>query len=167
MMRNILTFIVITLFLASCGNKGSEKTSLVAEGAGETAKVEFASLIEHPQDFVGQSISVEGKVVHVCMQSGKKMFIVGENPDIRLFITAGEDMPKFPTELLGSQIVVEGTIERVAAAETSETASGQGMHAEGEKGTAVSADSCENEMAMARQPVLSDLMMVYNRHTIK
>lgn len=167
MMRDILTAAVITLFLASCGNKGTEKATLVTEDTGETANVEFASLVDHPQDFVGQNISVEGKVVHVCLQSGKKMFIVGDNPDIRLFITAGEDMPKFPTELLGSQIVVEGKIERVATTETSEPATGQGMHAEGEKGTAVSSDSCENEIALARQPVLSDLMMVYNRHTIK
>ena len=39
----------------------------------------------------------------------KKMFIVGENPDVRLFIAAGENMPKFPMELLGSEVIVEGT----------------------------------------------------------
>ena len=76
-------------------------------------KVEFASLVENPDSYVGKNIVVEGKVVHVCTESGKKLFIVGENPDISLFIAAGENMPKFPLELLGSQVIVEGTITKV------------------------------------------------------
>lgn len=157
---------VIALVIASCGNTGSNKSSATAE-AGDASRIEFAELVDHPQEFVGKNISVEGKVVHVCMHSGKKMFIVGENPDIRLFITAGEDMPKFPTELLGSQIVVEGTLEKVAASAPAEESAGEHKPAEGGAIAAAASDSCENEVALARQPVLSDLMMVYNRHTVK
>ncbi|MFO7619925.1 MAG: hypothetical protein R6W81_01490 [Bacteroidales bacterium] len=165
MIRNIVSILAVALVLTSCGNKGSKISS--SEADGSAAKVEFASLVEHPEDFVGKNISVEGKVVHVCMHSGKKMFIVGENPDIRLFITAGEDMPKFPTELLGSQIVVEGTIEQSAPAAPAEQSAEKGMHAEGTAMAEASTDSCENEAALARQPALRDLMMVYNRHAVK
>lgn len=164
MIRKLLSVLVIAMVVASCGNTGSKNGSS-AEGTIESANIEFAELVEHPQDFVGKNISVEGKVVHVCMMSGKKMFIVGDNPDIRLFITAGEDMPKFPTELLGSSIVVEGTLERTGTTST-EPEGGEGMHTAGAHAEA-GADSCETETALARQPVLSDLMMVYNRHTIK
>jgi hypothetical protein len=31
----------------------------------------------------------------------------------------------------------------------------------------VTAEACETEAALAAQPALSDLMMIYNRHTIK
>ena len=165
MIQKFLSVMVIALVVTSCGNTGSNNNTSSAEGTGESSKIEFTELVEHPQDFVGKNISVEGKVVHVCMMSGKKMFIVGDNPDIRLFITAGEDMPKFPTELLGSSIVVEGTLERTATA-SAEAKGGEGMHATGAHAEA-GADSCETETALARQPVLSDLMMVYNRHTVK
>ena len=86
------------------------------EPVHETVKVEFASLISDPSEYVGKNISVEGKVVHVCTHSGKKLFITGENPDVRLYIQAGEEMPKFPMELLGSEIVVEGTLTQPVAA---------------------------------------------------
>jgi len=165
MTRNLVSILAIALVINACGNTGNKKSSAGTDGSA--AKVEFAALVEHPADFLGKKISVEGKVVHVCMQSGKKMFIVGENPDIRLFITAGEDMPKFPTELLGSEIVVEGTIEKTATNEPAGPETEKGMHAEGTAMAAANADSCENEAALARQPVLSDLMMVYNKHAFK
>ena len=53
---------------------------------------------------------MEGKVIHVCTETGKKMFIVGEDPDVRLFVAAGENISKFPMELLGSEIIVKGRI---------------------------------------------------------
>jgi hypothetical protein len=165
MFRKIVSILAIALIFTSCGNTGSKSSSSGTDGS--SAKVEFTSLVEHPEDFVGKNISVEGKVVHVCMHSGKKMFIVGENPDIRLFITAGEDMPKFPTELLGCQIVVEGTIEKSAPAASAGPATETKMQAEGTTMAAANADSCENELALAKQPALSDLMMVYNRHSVK
>ncbi len=36
--------------------------------------MEFASLIENPGSYIGKTISVEGKVVHVCEITG--LFIV-------------------------------------------------------------------------------------------
>ena len=44
----------------------------------KVSRVEFASLIANPENYVGKNIIVEGKVVHVCTETGKKMFIVGE-----------------------------------------------------------------------------------------
>ena len=165
-----LTLIAFTvLIISSCGNNGNKESQIKAEGIQLTNRIEFASLIENPGEFVGKTISVEGKVVHVCTQSGKKLFITGENPDIRLYIQAGEEMPKFPMELLGSEIVVEGTlIQPIASSmETGEGMhSGEGMHLGQNEFAKEATDSCETEIAMAAQPVLSDLMMVYNRHTL-
>lgn len=168
MIRKFLSLVVIAALISSCGNTGKKEVSSKAEGSSETAKVEFANLIENPNGYVGKNISVEGKVVHVCMHSGKKMFIVGENPDIRLFITASEDMPKFPTELLGSEIVVEGMLTQATG---TEMAGGEAMHtSEGmmaaEGAAKTTGDSCATETALAAQPALADLMMIYNKHTL-
>jgi RecJ-like exonuclease len=165
MIRNIISLVIIILLLTSCGNTGKKEASSKAEGSSEVTKVEFATLVENPNSYIGKNISVEGKVVHVCLESGKKMFIVGENPNIRLFVSASEEMPKFPTELLGNEIVVEGTLTK--ASDTLETVPGEDLHEGEEEIKAAADDSCETDAALATQPVLSDLMMIYNRHAIK
>jgi hypothetical protein len=156
MLKKIISLSVIALLVLSCGNKGKKEVPQSAGGT-ESIKVEFASLLANPSEYVGKNISVEGKVVHVCTHSGKKLFITGENPDVRLYVQAGEEMPKFPMELLGSEIVVEGTLTQPVAVAM---AGGEGM------AKTVGADTCETAKALASQPVLSDLMMIYNKHSL-
>lgn len=167
MIRRIFSFVVIAAVISSCGNTGNKDVSSKVEGSESAVKVEFTALVENPDNFVGKNIIVEGKVVHVCTVSGKKLFIVGENPDIRLFIAAGENMPKFPMELLGSEVTVEGLITKAGGAP--EMASGEkhaGMMA---KGTAkpMTGDSCETETSLAKQSSLANVIMDYKSHTVR
>jgi hypothetical protein len=165
MIRRFLSLLIFTALVSSCGNSG-KTTENVADLNG--AKVEFASLIGNPGDYIGKDIAVEGKVVHVCTHSGKKLFIVGENPDVRLFIQAGENMPKFPMDLLGSTVVVEGTLTKVGGPAATE---GTAQHTGGEMGmkheNAPAADTCETATAMASQVALADVMMEYKTHIVK
>ena len=175
MIRGIFSFIAIAALLSSCGNSGNKEVSLKNGGSEESIKVEFASLIENPDGYVNKNISVEGKVVHVCPHTGKKMFIVGDNPDIRLYIEAGEETPKFPMELLGSVITVEGNLVKLSTpdkpGETERMGNAQmeeGMKKEGEPGTAmIDGELCETEAAVAAQPVLADLTLTYKSHIVK
>ena len=162
MIKKLFSFSVIAFLLISCGTGGNRE---VSQNNGEQGpvKVEFASLIDNPSEYVGKNISVEGKVVHVCMHSGKKLFITGDNPDIRLYIQAGEEMPKFPTELLGSIVKVEGKLTQPAAASVE---THHGDHASSAEHAEAGTDVCETEKALASQTALADLMMVYSKHTI-
>lgn len=169
MIRRLFSLLILTVFIYSCGNTGKKEVTSKVEGSSEASKVEFASLIENPENYIGKTISVEGKVVHVCTHSGKKLFLTGENLDVKLYVQAGEEMPTFPMELLGSEIVVEGTLTQVPSTEMAE---GEGMQTgdgmkEGEvTAKAVGADTCETAKALASQPVLADLMMIYSKHTV-
>jgi len=172
MIKKFLPIVFAALILSACGNKSGKEA---ADKTSEAVKVEFASLVSNPSDYVDKNISVEGKVVHVCMHTGKKMFIVGENPDIRLFISAGENVPKFPLELVGSQITVEGHLERVITASTPaegtmvaslEAAAGNDTLKKESAGAAKTGEACETEAAVAQQSALADLMMVYNKHEV-
>ncbi len=167
MLKRFFYLVTVAALLSSCGNTGKKEASSTTEGTEATAKVEFAALIDNPDNYVGKSIVVEGKVVHVCTHSGKKLFIVGDNPDVRLFIQAGETMPKFPMELLGSTVVVEGTLTKPAAAAiaTSEMPAGEGMKA-GEVNT-MAKDTCETAKALAVQTSLADVVMEYKSHSVK
>jgi hypothetical protein len=165
MIKRIFSFVFIAALLSSCGNTGKKEAGN-AEASGNATKVEFAALVENPDNFVGKNIIVEGKVVHVCTESGKKLFIVGENPDVRLYIAAGENMPKFPLDLLGSEVTVEGTITKAAGAP--EMASGEhaAMMAES-SAKPMASDTCETETALAKQSSLANIIMDYKSHTVK
>ena len=163
MIRRLLSILVITAFISSCGNTSKKESASSDNGV---QKVEFASLAANPGEYLGKTISVEGKVVHVCTMSGKKLFIVGENPDVRLYIQAGENMPKFPMELLGSTVVVDGTLTKVSGMAMEEGAAHSGgemaMQHEG-----MAADTCETATALAAQTALADVMMDYKSHIVK
>jgi len=165
MIRKIIPVIFAALITASCGSRtGKEQVS----GSG-ALKVEFSSLAANPSDYIDKDIIVEGKVVHVCAHTGKKMFIVGEDPDTRLFISAGENMPKFPMDLLGSTVSVEGHLEQVV---TADKPAEKTMVASLEAAAAPASDTskakpeCETEAAVAKQTSLGNLMMVYNKHEV-
>jgi hypothetical protein len=183
MIRKILSLAITVLLVSSCGNK---------TGSDKPVKVEFAALVENPANYIDKNIKVEGKVVMVCPHSGKEMFIVGKDPAIMLKIASGENSPKFPTELMGSTISVEGRLERANSAETPseeatdttmEKASCCGDSAKmGMKKASCCGDSakmgmekadtvkkaafCKNKAALAKQSSLSDLMMIYNKHEV-
>ncbi len=172
MIRRIFSFVIIAAVLSSCGNAGNKDVSAKADGSAAAVKVEFASLVQSPDNYVGKNIIVEGKVIHVCMETGKKLFIVGENPDISLYIAAGENISKFPMELMGKNVVVEGVITKVGGIETAAVAG----EPKGEmKGMACCADSsktkmmanCETEKALANQASLANIVMEYKSHTVK
>jgi len=155
MMKRILGLAIIAAFFAACGNTAGDKST--ADEGNVSEQVTFASVIENPEQYLGKEITLEGKVVHVCMHSGKKMYIVGENPDIRLFISAGEEVPKFPMELLGSEISVTGVFQKIEA----------GADMEKEHEMAEEGEACETEEAIAQQPVLADMMLNYKAHSVK
>jgi hypothetical protein len=171
MSRHILSILLITALISSCGNSSVTKDVSKADDSSGAVKVGFESLTEKPDNYINKNIIVEGKVVHVCTMSGKKMFIVGKNPDVMLFIAAGENMPKFPMELLGSEISVEGVLKKVAGPEMGSGSAHEshpgGMREAAGGGRKLSSDNCETETALASQTALADLMMEYKSHKVK
>ncbi|HCC71719.1 MAG TPA: hypothetical protein DEQ09_11285 [Bacteroidales bacterium] len=156
MVKRILVPAIIAVIFAACGNTGDKENS-TTESKIEKAEITFVNLIEDPDNFIGKEITLEGKVVHVCKHSGKKMHIVGEDPDIRLFISAGEEVPKFPMELLGSEIYVTGIFQKIETGADMEK-----EHKGDEEG-----EACETEEAIAKQPVLADMVLNYRDHKVK
>jgi hypothetical protein len=171
MAKRIFLFIVIAAIISSCGNTCNKEDLSKADGQEKAAKIEFTSLVDNPDDYIGKNISIEGKVVHVCVHSGKKLFIVGKDPDVRLFITAGEDMPKFSMELLGSEVVVEGLISKVSGPEMGKGKNHEDSEAKTQTSEcaeeAPSGENCETETALAVQPSLANIVMAYHSHSVK
>jgi hypothetical protein len=79
--------------------------------AQEVAVINTDEFPDKAETYMGQKVQVEGLVVHVCKHGGKKMFIVGENPDVRVKIDASEEVTVFSSDLEGSTVVVQGTVQ--------------------------------------------------------
>ena len=131
MVKRLFGLVIIAAVFMSCGSNAEKKSD--ADAKESALSLEFAALIDNPEAYLAKEISLEGNVVHVCKHSGKKMFIVGENPDIRLYISAGEEVPKFPMELLGSTVTVTGLLSKVEAGEKIGEGAGEGEHKEEKK----------------------------------
>ena len=61
MYKRLLLFVLISAIITSCGNSGKKDVQVNQEGPDASAKVEFAALIANPDNYVGKTISVEGK----------------------------------------------------------------------------------------------------------
>lgn len=125
--------LVAATLLWACGGQGTaqqEETTAQQEEivAVEPTVLTLAEFKEKAPEFVGQEIILEGDVIHVCKHGGKKMFITADDPDVRIKITAGEEMPAFDTNLEGNHVKVLGIVEAIEAEITGE---GE-LHDEGE-----------------------------------
>ena len=63
------------------------------------------------ESMMGQKVQIDGLVVHVCKHGGKKMFIVGDDPEIRVKIDASDEVSVFSADLEGSTVSVQGIIQ--------------------------------------------------------
>ena len=114
----ILAFLSFILFSAN---------TLFAQDKTTLASAEPQVLILTPEKFqevavnnVGKEVEIQGMVVHVCKHGGKKLFIIGEDPEKRVKITASDEVNVFLPELEGSTIMVKGIIEPIAEEELPE-----------------------------------------------
>ncbi len=104
-MRNVLFMaLIMSSLLLSCNSTSTDE----AQEASQALTVEQA--VEKSAEFVDKEIVLEGTVAHVCKHGGKKMFLMGENPDVRIKVVPNEKISAFEAELEGSEIVVTGKV---------------------------------------------------------
>jgi hypothetical protein len=108
-MKKILFIALAAIFFASCNNAPDNKTA----EAQEIIVISVDDFWSNPDEFVGKDIAVEGLVMHVCQHGGKRMFIAGADPDERLQIKTGDDIPAFAVELEGSMLEIKGYLDEL------------------------------------------------------
>lgn len=68
---------------------------------------------DYAAENIGGMVEIKGMVIHVCRHGGKKMFIIGEDPEMRVKINASDKVSVFEPEVEGSVVVVKGVIEPI------------------------------------------------------
>ncbi len=128
MFRKLLFVFVAASIFVACGGNMQQKQE--AETVAEEETIEVTSTAVEVNDFqekaagmIGEEITIEGTIMHVCRHGGQKMFITADNPDFRVKITPGEEMAAFTPEMEGGYVVVTGVVKEIE----------EEMHAEGEE----------------------------------
>ena len=109
MIKKITFLAIISLFILSATSVyAQDKTTATTDKITVVKPDNFQDVAA---DLVGKEVEIEGMVVHVCKHGGKKMFIIGENPDVSVKITASDKVSVFEPELEGSTVHVKGIVE--------------------------------------------------------
>ena len=103
MIKKAIGVLALAAIMFSCGNKEQKKEEAVTV---EKALTDIESLID-------KKIVVAGTVNHVCSHGGKRMFIIGEDPDAAIKIKPSEELGIFEKELEGSHVVVNGVVKEL------------------------------------------------------
>ena len=114
-MKKILFLAAALLTMAACNNKRAEQQSAGQEEnaearASEVPVYKLDSLLKVADRLVDQTVTVRGFVTHTCKHSGKRCFIVGDDPNASFRVEAGGEIGGFNRELTGSELAITGIV---------------------------------------------------------
>lgn len=111
MFKNFIFFLLTALIFAACVNNPDK--SAQDKTTEEIAVINVDEFLSKPDSFVGKQVMITGTTVHVCREGGKRMFMIGEDPEKRLQVKAGEGIASFAVELEGSDLTVTGIVDEL------------------------------------------------------
>ena len=114
-MCRLFTFftLAVALTFASCqsGQKKAQAEEAVAEVKVETVVMTPEKVLAEGATLVGQEVQIKGTVDHVCHHGGKKCRLAGTTEGAWIQVMARGEIKQFAQELVGSEIVVKGTVK--------------------------------------------------------
>ena len=113
MITRSITIAIFLIFFASCGNRTGRSDTIL-----DPVEITVTDFPAQASPMVEQAVKVKGTVVHVCRHGGQRLFITGEDPEDRIRITTGQDIPEFEVALEGSQIEVVGVVKELIIDDT-------------------------------------------------
>lgn len=111
MIKKVLGVLAVTAIMFSCGNREQKKEEACCNKTN--AKVTVDQVMSDIQAYVDKDILIEGMVNHICAHGGKRMFIIGTDPDVAIKITPNEEIGIFEKELEGSNVLVTGIVKEL------------------------------------------------------
>ena len=112
-MKHVLFLVAVLFLITGCANKKTEQSS---NAAIEVTTVEEAKvypldeLLANAENLLDKTVTVRGSVTHTCVHSGKRCFIVGEDPNVSMRVEAGGEIGGFNRELVGSELAITGVL---------------------------------------------------------
>jgi len=107
-MRVLIAILMIALCAAPAfaGEKYGEKLS-------DAEVIEISTLMETPEDYVGKTVKVEGRVTGVCAHRGCWIEIAGNEDYQSLRFKVEDGVMVFPAEAMGHVATAEGVFTKI------------------------------------------------------
>lgn len=107
MNKNIILWAItaIIAFVATgCSSKSANETA-------ETEAITVDTILANPEAFVGQTVTIEGVVSHLCKHGGRKAFLLGSDDNTMIRCDATAEMGNvFPQETIHQPLRVTGVV---------------------------------------------------------
>ncbi|MCK5169205.1 MAG: hypothetical protein KAQ75_04930 [Bacteroidales bacterium] len=108
MFKKVLGIFAIVTLLVSCGTQQKKEKECT-----EKATITVDNLLAEITNYIDKDIVVVGIVNHVCEHGGKRMFIMGEDPDVAIKITPNDEIGIFEKELEGNHVIITGIVKEL------------------------------------------------------
>jgi hypothetical protein len=92
--------------MKSCGGCPSAKNV-------KTPIVSVDSVQKNPEKYFDKIIALQGRVIHTCKVSGKKMFLAGSDEENLIRVNAGDNISRFDESLQGEIVIAKGVLTPV------------------------------------------------------
>jgi hypothetical protein len=112
-MKNAGIIFALAVILAGCGQNQNQNT----DQEQTAVEITIHDLLSTPDQYVDKTVLISGTIDHVCRHGGKKMFMIGENPDDRIKITPDEKIGVFEVDLEGGDYTVKGFFKELVVDE--------------------------------------------------
>ncbi len=112
MFKNIFVIVFcMTVFVSCSPDQGAETPEVMGTQVDVVPNLVPQDLLDNPEQYVGQTVTLTGTVQHVCEVTGKRMFLSGQdNPEKTFKVTAGRGIGEFPIALNGSDVTARGVV---------------------------------------------------------
>ncbi len=114
-----LAALLLAFSFSACQNKQQstseegEKKSCCASAAAQTEVKTFTpeALLTNGASLVDLEVELQGTIAHVCSHGGRKCFLAGDKPGMRIQVMAGGDIKAFDKKQIGQEIRVKGIVK--------------------------------------------------------
>lgn len=112
-MKKLMYFAAAALMFTftSCGSKQSEKPAVEETQLVDVTKsLSVEQILDSADQYVGKEIVIKGIVDHTCTHSGRRCFILGNDPALTMRVEAKGNIGGFNRELAGSVLAIKGIL---------------------------------------------------------
>lgn len=114
-MKQVFILAAAILLITACNKTQSDQAGNADANATQvesTSKVyTLDELLNNAGELLGETVTVRGSVTHTCKHSGKRCFIVGEDPNLTMRVEAKGEIGGFNRELVGSELAITGIVQ--------------------------------------------------------
>ena len=94
-----------------CGITGSPSCAgCPSAKSTEALIVSVDSVQKNPEKYFDKTITLQGRVIHTCKVSGKKMFLAGKDEQNLIRVNAGDNISRFDESLQGEIVIAKGVL---------------------------------------------------------